>query len=33
MRGLVSIAFCSALLLGCGEDIKLERRSVTYPNG
>jgi hypothetical protein len=34
MRGLASIALCSAfLLLACGEDVRLERRTVTYPNG
>ena len=34
MRVLLSIAFSiAALLAACGEDVKLERRSVTYPNG
>jgi hypothetical protein len=35
MRGLVSIAIgaLSLTLAGCGEDVRLERRTVTYPNG
>jgi hypothetical protein len=35
MRGLVSIAIgaLSLALAGCSEDVRLERRTVTYPNG
>jgi hypothetical protein len=36
MRGFastVSGAFVLAALLACGEDVRLERRTVTYPNG
>jgi hypothetical protein len=35
MRGLVSIALgaLSLVLAGCGEEVRLERRTVTYPNG
>ena len=34
MRVLLTIAFpIAALLIGCGDDVKLERRTVTYPNG
>lgn len=36
MRGLAFIAFGAISLLalsGCGEDVRLERRTVTYPNG
>lgn len=35
MRGLFSIAIgaLSFALAGCGEDVRLERRTVTFPNG
>lgn len=34
MRVLRFIAFpVAALIIGCGDDVKLERRSITYPNG
>ena len=34
MKVPVSLAFPIALMLAaCGEDVKLERRTVTYPNG
>jgi antitoxin component YwqK of YwqJK toxin-antitoxin module len=34
MKGLLSIALpVAALLIGCEQDVKLERRTVTYPNG
>ena len=36
MKGVPSIVFGSVLvlaLIGCGDDLRIERRSVTYPNG
>lgn len=34
MKVLSIIAFTiAAYLIGCGDDVKLERRTVTYPNG
>ncbi len=36
MKGLPALALGSALLFGlfgCGEELRLERRTVTYPNG
>lgn len=36
MRVSAPLAFCAAILFGlagCGEEIRLERRSVTFPNG
>jgi hypothetical protein len=36
MRGLASIAFggiAFLVLSGCGDDVRLERRTITYPNG
>jgi hypothetical protein len=36
MRGLATIASGALVLLalaGCGDDVRLERRTITYPNG
>lgn len=35
MRGPVAIlaGACAFLLIACGEEVRLERRTVTYPNG
>lgn len=36
MRVSAPLAFCTAILLGlagCGEEIRLERRTITFPNG